>query len=100
MGLQHEADAVRFRTDLQQRLERFGLELHPDKTRLIRFGSRAAANRRERGQGKPETFDLLGFTHICGKKRLGKFLVLRRTSKKRMHAKLKVIREDPHRQRP
>jgi RNA-directed DNA polymerase len=99
MGFQHEADAVRFRADLQQRLERFGLELHPDKTRLIRFGSRAAANRRERGQGKPETFDFLGFTHICGKTRSGKFLVLRRTSKKRMRAKLKVIREDLHRQR-
>ena len=93
MGFQHETDAVRFRTDLQQRLKRFGLEVHPDKTRLIRFGIHAASNRRERGQGKPETFDFLGFTHICGKTKSGKFLLLRRTSKKRMRAKLKLIRE-------
>jgi group II intron reverse transcriptase/maturase len=99
MGFQHEADAARFRAALQRRLESFGLEVHPDKTRLIRFGSHAASNRRERGQGKPETFDFLGFTHICGKTRSGKFLLLRRTSKKRMRAKLKAVREDLHRQR-
>jgi RNA-directed DNA polymerase len=99
MGFQYEADAARFRAALNQRLERFGLEVHPDKTRLIRFGSHAASNRRERGQGKPETFDFLGFTHICGKTRSGKFLLLRRTSKKRMRAKLRAIREDLHRQR-
>jgi RNA-directed DNA polymerase len=93
LGFQHAANAVRFRADLQQRLERFGLEVHRDKTRLIRFGSHAASNRRERGQGKPETFDFLGFTHICGKTRSGKFLLIRRTSNKRMRAKLKVTRE-------
>ncbi len=71
LGFQHEADAVRFRADLQRRLERFGLEVHREKTRLIRFGSHAASNRRERGRGKPETFDFLGFTHICGKTRSG-----------------------------
>ena len=99
MGFQHEADAVRFRADLQQRLERFGLEVHPDKTRLLRFGRYAASQRRERGEGKPETFDFLGFTHICGKTRSQKFLLHRRTSKKRMRAKLKAIREDLHRRR-
>ncbi len=99
VGFQHEADAVRFRADLQQRLERFGLEVHPDKTRLLRFGRHAEAQRRGLGEGKPETFDFLGFTHICGKARSGAFLLLRRTSKKRMRAKLKLIREDLLRQR-
>jgi RNA-directed DNA polymerase len=99
LGFQHESDAVRFRTELQQRLERFGLELHPDKTRLLRFGSFAATDRRARGEGKPETFDFLGFTHICGKTRAGKFLLVRRTSKQRMRARLKAIREGLLRQR-
>jgi len=99
VGFQHEADAARFRADLQQRLERFGLEVHPDKTRLLRFGRHAAANRRERGEGKPETFDFLGFTHICGQSRSGNFLLLRRTSKKRMRAKLRAVREDLLRRR-
>ncbi|MCY0991086.1 group II intron reverse transcriptase/maturase [Nannocystis sp. ILAH1] len=99
LGFQHEADAVRFRTDLERRLGRFGLEVHPDKTRLFRFGRHAAANHRERGEGKPQTFDFLGFTHICGKSRAGKFLLLRRTSKKRMRAKLKSIREVLHKRR-
>jgi RNA-directed DNA polymerase len=91
MGFQHEADAVRFQGDLRKRLERFKLELNSDKTRLIRFGSLAQSNRRERGQGKPETFEFLGFTHICGKTRSGKFMLHRRTSKKRMRATLKQI---------
>jgi RNA-directed DNA polymerase len=91
MGFQHEADAVRFQADLRKRLERFKLELNSDKTRLIRFGSLAQSNRRERGQGKPETFEFLGFTHICGKAKSGKFMLLRRTSKKRMRATLKQI---------
>jgi RNA-directed DNA polymerase len=99
MGFQHEADAGRFRADLQRRLEQFGLELHSEKTRLIRFGRLAEKNRRERGQGKPETFEFLGFTHICGKARSGKFLLLRHTSKKRMRAKLQAIREDLQRRR-
>ena len=99
MGFQHESDAARFRADLQQRLERFGLEVHPDKTRLIEFGRYAAQNRRERGEGKPVTFDFLGFTHICAKSRAGHFLLVRRTSMKRMRAKLKAIREDLHRRR-
>lgn len=99
MGFQHEADAVRFRADLQKRLEQFGLEVHPDKTRLLRFGRFAEANRRERGEGRPETFDFLGFTHICGKAKSGAFLLLRRTSKVRMRATLKRIREDLFRRR-
>ncbi len=99
LGFQHEVDAVRFRADLQARLERFGLELHPDKTRLFRFGKFAAAQRLERGEGKPEVFDFLGFTHMCGKSRAGKFLLLRRTSKRRMRAKLKEIREELLRRR-
>lgn len=99
LGFQHEAEATRFRADLQRRLECFGLEVHPDKTRLLCFGRFAASRRRERGQGKPETFDFLGFTHICGKTKNGKFLLFRRTSMKRMRATLKVIREKIYRKR-
>jgi group II intron reverse transcriptase/maturase len=94
VGFQHATDAARFRADLQQRLQRFALEMHPDKTRLIRFGRYAEQQCRERGAGRPETFDFLGFTHICAKSREGKFRLLRRTSKKRMRAKLRAIRED------
>ena len=73
----------------------FGLELHPDKTRLIEFGRFAAASRKRRGEGKPETFDFLGFTHICGQaRRSGKFLVLRKTMRKRLLAKLKELKEE------
>ncbi len=99
MGFHHEDDAIRFRVDLQKRLERFGLEVHPGKTRLIEFGRFAARDRRVHGKGKPETFDFLGFTHICGKKRSGDFLLLRRTSKTRMRAKLKMIRKELLRRR-
>lgn len=99
MGFQHESDAVQFRADLQKRLEQFGLEVHPEKTRLLRFGRYAEERRRERGEGKPETFEFLGFTHMCGKTKNGCFLLIRHTSKKRMRAKLKTIREDLFRQR-
>jgi hypothetical protein len=99
MGLQHEDDAVRFLTDLRHRLDRFGLEMHPEKTRLLRFGRFAEERRRERGEGKPETFDFLGLTHICGRTRSGGFMLIRRTSTKRMRAKLKVIRDDLIRRR-
>lgn len=94
LGFQYEADAARFRAALVQRLDRFGLELHPEKTRLLRFGPFAEERRRERGQGRPEVFDFLGFTHICGRTKSGKFLLYRHTSKSRMRAKLKMIRED------
>ena len=93
VGFQHREDAERFRVALTERLAGFGLELHPDKTRLIRFGRFAALNRAERGEGKPETFDFLGFTHICGKTRRGRFMVWRKTMAKRFRATLGEIRE-------
>lgn len=99
VGFQHESDAGRFHADLRRRFERFGLELHPDKTRLLRFGRYAEERRRERGQGKPEVFDFLGFTHICGKTKSGQFLLHRRTSKHRMRMKLKSTREELMRRR-
>ena len=87
-GSSIEADAQRFLADLRERFAKFGLELHPDKTRLIEFGRYAARDRKARGVGKPETFDFLGFTHICGKTRNGRFWLKRITISKRMRAKL------------
>jgi group II intron reverse transcriptase/maturase len=92
VGFEHKSDAERFLAELTERFRRFSLELHPDKTRLIEFGPFAATNRTRRGQGKPETFDFLGFTHICGKKRNGRFTVLRQTMRKRLQAKLKQVK--------
>lgn len=92
MGFQYRDDAELFRRELEERLSRFNLELHPDKTRLLEFGRFAASNREERGEGKPETFDYLGFTHICGKTKSGKFTVLRKTMRKKMGAKLKEVK--------
>jgi RNA-directed DNA polymerase len=93
LGFQYREDAERFLEQLRERLRKFGLELHPDKTRRIEFGRYAAERRNQRGEGKPETFNFLGFTHICGTNRTtGKFIVLRRTIGKRMAAKLKAIR--------
>lgn len=92
VGFQRRADAVRFQRELSRRMAKFGLELHPDKTRLIAFGRFAADMRRQRGQGKPETFDFLGFTHMCGRMKNGRFEVDRRTSKHRMAKTLKEIR--------
>jgi hypothetical protein len=83
-----------FRREFQRRHDQFGLELHPDKTRLIRFGGYAAVDRRRLNEGKPERFDFLGFTHICGKTKSGRFLLLRQTSKRRMRAQLKSLREE------
>jgi group II intron reverse transcriptase/maturase len=91
-GFQHQRDAQRFLADLRQRMARFGLELHPDKTRLIEFGRFAAANRAARGLGKPETFGFLGFTHICGKTRSGWFQVKRVTIAKRVRAALRQVK--------
>ncbi len=99
VGFQNKSDANMFRYDLQQRLQRFELELHPEKTRLVQFGKFAADRRKRAGQGKPETFDFLGFTHICGRSRRGKFLMHRRTMKKRMRSKLQTIRSDLMRDR-
>jgi group II intron reverse transcriptase/maturase len=87
VGFQHHHEAEAFLTALRQRFAKFALELHPDKTRLIEFGAFAASNRKRRGQSKPETFNFLGFTHICGTRRDGKFTVLRQTMRKRMQAK-------------
>jgi group II intron reverse transcriptase/maturase len=99
LGFQYERDAVRFRAALRERLQQFGLELHPEKTRLIRFGRYAERDQGGLGLGKPKTFDFLGFTHICGKSESGKFMLLRRTSKPRMRAKLKALREEFRRRR-
>ena len=94
LGFQHREEAEKFLRDLQERLRKFGLELHPEKTRLIEFGRYAAVGRAKRGEGKPETFHFLGFTHICGKNHMtGYFLVYRKTIGKRMAAKLKDIRQ-------
>ena len=92
VGFQHRYEAEGFMDNLRERLAKFGLELHPDKTRLIEFGRFAASNRQQRGEGKPETFDFLGFTHICGRTRRGKFQVVRLTMKKRFRAKLKELK--------
>ena len=93
LGFQHQAEADRFLADFRERLQKFGLELHPDKTRRIGFGRYAEPNRRRRGEGKPETFDFLGFTHISGKDRNGNFAVKRRTVGKRLRAKLRETKQ-------
>jgi len=93
VGFQHESDADRFRADLAERFRQFNLELHAQKTRVIEFGRFAAERRERRGEGKPATFDFLGFTHVCGKARAGGFVVLRRTMAVRMRAKLKELTE-------
>ena len=93
MGFQHRHEADQFLTALTARLGQFGLALHPEKTRLIEFGRFAAENRRKRGMGKPETFDFLGFTHICAKTRSGKwFHIRRKTAKKRLRAALAKVK--------
>ena len=93
-GFQTRADAERFHAELRERLRKFGLELHTEKTRLIEFGRFAAENRQWRGAGKPETFGFLGFTHYCGKTRAGRFVVVRKTMKKKVQAKLQVLKAD------
>ena len=93
VGFQYQTDADHFLENLRERLGKFGLELHPDKTRRIEFGRFAEQNRERRGEGKPETFDFLGFTHISGKNGLGRFMVRRTTIRKRMRAKLRQIKQ-------
>ena len=93
VGFEHEAEAKRFRVDLQQRMEKFALSLHPEKTRLIEFGRFAARDRARRGLGKPETFNFLGFTHISGRSRKGGFLLKRKSRRDRMRAKLREVKE-------
>jgi RNA-directed DNA polymerase len=94
MGFQHEREAKRFMADMRQRLEKFALSLHPEKTRLIEFGRFAAKDRKSRGLGKPETFNFLGFTHICGRSRRGAFQLKRQTRRDRMRARLRAIKEE------
>ena len=94
MGFQYKSDGDVFHKALEKRLKEFGLKLHPEKTRLIEFGRFAESNRRTRGVRKPETFDFLGFTHLCGNKRNNQgFTVRRQTIKKRLRAKVKQIKE-------
>jgi RNA-directed DNA polymerase len=97
VGFEHEADARRFWDAMRERLQAFSLSLHPDKTRLIEFGRLAASRRARRGFGKPETFNFLGFTLICGKSRAGHFLLKRKTRQDRMRAKLQEIAEEMQR---
>jgi group II intron reverse transcriptase/maturase len=92
VGFEHYDDAARFGHVLRMRLRKFGLELHPDKTRLIRFGKFAAARSTEQGKGKPKTFDFLGFKHICAKTRSGKFMLARHTVPSRMRTKLRSVK--------
>src|SRR5437762_2269761 len=95
VGFQTKADAVRFWAELIERMRKFSLELHPEKTRLLEFGPFATENRKKRGEGKPETFNFLGFTHICGQKRSnGRFTVLRQTIRKRLQAKLSEVKAE------
>jgi RNA-directed DNA polymerase len=100
VGFEYREDAERFHAELRSRLAKFNLELAAEKTRLIEFGRFAAANRRKRGEGKPETFTFLGFDHICGRKRWsGGFIVKRQTASKRLRAKLREVKERLLRQR-
>ena len=94
MGFQHRDDAERFLADLRERFARFNLELNDDKTRLIEFGRFAARDREAQGLRKPETFDFLGFTHMCAKDRRGRFKLKRVTSKKRMRTKLSAVKAE------
>jgi len=99
MGFQYRSDAEQFQAELKERLAKFSLEMHEGKTKLIEFGRFAIRNRKEHGEGKPETFDFLGFTHICTKKKNGRFTIYRKTITKRLRAKLKKVRELLLRQR-
>ena len=93
MGFQSQVDAERFLRELHKRMEQFGLQLHPEKTRLIEFGRYAAERREKRGEGKPETFNFLGFTHCCGTTRKGAFTIKRKSIAKRIRAKLQEIKQ-------
>jgi len=94
VGFEHETDAKRFLAELRQRMAEFGLSLHPDKTRLLEFGRHAAAGRERRGLGKPETFKFLGFTHICGRSRKGRFQLRRKSRRDRVRAKLRELKAE------
>jgi RNA-directed DNA polymerase len=93
VGFEHRDDAERFWRELRQHMGQFNLELHPEKTRRIEFGRFAVERRKRRAQDKPETFDLLGFTHICSKTRHGKFTVRRKTMAQRLRKKLQTVHD-------
>jgi len=98
-GFQNKEDGERFLADLRERIAKFALTLHPEKTRLIELGRYAAKNRQRRGQGQPETFDFLGFTHICGEKGVGKgFQLLRKTKRGSVRTKLREVKKELRRQ--
>jgi RNA-directed DNA polymerase len=95
LGFEHRREAEAFLEQLRERLRKFGLELHPEKTRLLEFGRFAEENRKRRGEGKPETFDFLGFTHSCGKTQKGNWYTIRRqTAKKRLRSKLQAVKQE------
>ena len=94
IGFQHESDGRRFLDGMRERLGKFALTLHPEKTRLIEFGRFARERRKRQGLGKPATFNFLGFTFICGQTRAGKFQIRRKTRADRMRAKLKMIKAE------
>jgi len=94
VGFEHEAEAGRFMEDLRERLAKFALSLHPDKTRLIEFGRHAASNRAKRGLGKPETFNFLGFTHICSQSKAGYFQLKRKTRRDKLRMKLRSLKRE------
>ena len=94
VGFQYLSDAQRFLEELRERFRQFNLELHAEKTRILEFGRFAADKRQRRGEGKPQTFNFLGFTHACDKTRTGRFIVLRRTMAVRMRAKLRSIKQE------
>jgi group II intron reverse transcriptase/maturase len=99
LGFQYEEEAKRFLEAMRERFAKFGLTLHPEKTRLIEFGRHAEQRRKNQGLGRPETFDFLGFTHCCSKTRQGRFKILRLTVKRRLRATLAAIRETLKRKR-
>lgn len=99
VGFEDEQEARQFLDELRERFAQFGLQLHPDKTRLIEFGRQATWKRARRGEGKPATFDFLGFTHICARSRTGRFWIKRITIAKRMRAKLHALKTEMRRRR-
>jgi len=94
IGFERREDGERFMSELRERLARFGLALHSEKTRLIEFGRYAEQSRRKRGEAKPDTFNFLGFTHSCAKTRRGKFVVIRQTMRRRWQAKLREVKAE------
>jgi hypothetical protein len=99
VGLEGAKDAGDLRRELEERLGKFNLELHPEKTRTIEFGRYAEERRERRGLGRPETFEFLGFTHMCGKARSGAYLLMRQTIRKRMRSRLKELKGEMMRRR-